>query len=134
MPISPAGRYSAWTFVAPVVLLVAVLVVVNVLQDALADGSSSDRSGEAARVAATTVEDDAAAGGATTGRAPAASGADTAPARTAAPAPRTYVVRSGDTLGAIAERFGTSTERLRALNPDLDPTAMQPGDRVRVAA
>lgn len=41
-----------------------------------------------------------------------------APARTAQPAPgrRTHVVVAGDTLGAIAARYGTSASELKALN------------------
>jgi LysM repeat protein len=50
---------------------------------------------------------------------------------TVSPAKR-YVIRSGDTLGAIAERFGTTVEALLRLNPGIEPTALTPGEQVRV--
>lgn len=46
--------------------------------------------------------------------------------------PRTYVVRRGDTLVSIAERFGLTQERLLALNPTIDAQALQPGMRIRL--
>jgi hypothetical protein len=39
-----------------------------------------------------------------------------APTPTPAPEPRTYVVVSGDTLGSIAARFGTSVQALKNAN------------------
>jgi hypothetical protein len=43
-----------------------------------------------------------------------------------------YSVRSGDTLGTIAERFGTTVDRLLALNPGIDPRALRVGQSLRV--
>jgi LysM repeat protein len=43
-----------------------------------------------------------------------------------------YSVRSGDTLASIAEKFGTSVDRLLELNPGIDPTALRVGQSVRV--
>jgi len=43
-----------------------------------------------------------------------------------------YVIESGDTLGGIAESYDTTVEQLLTLNPDLDPSALQPGARIRV--
>jgi hypothetical protein len=45
---------------------------------------------------------------------------------------RGYVVRSGDSLEVISERTGVSRERLIELNPDLDPQALQPGQRIKL--
>src|ERR671938_1136234 len=42
-----------------------------------------------------------------------------------------YVVRTGDTLGAIAERTGVPVERLQELNPTLDPQALTSGQRIK---
>jgi LysM repeat protein len=47
-------------------------------------------------------------------------------------AKRFYVIRSGDTLGAIAERVGTTIDALVRLNPGIEPTALTPGEQVRV--
>jgi hypothetical protein len=43
-----------------------------------------------------------------------------------------YSVRSGDTLGTIAERFGTTVDRLVVLNPGIDPRALRVGQSLRV--
>lgn len=43
-----------------------------------------------------------------------------------------YSVRSGDTLGVIAERLGTSVDRLMELNPGIDPQALRVGQPIRV--
>ena len=48
------------------------------------------------------------------------------------PRPATYVVQSGDTLGSIAEETELSVERLRELNPRLDPQAISTGQRIRL--
>ena len=43
-----------------------------------------------------------------------------------------YSVRSGDTLGTIAERFGTTVDELLVLNPGIDPRALRVGQSLRV--
>ena len=43
-----------------------------------------------------------------------------------------YSVRSGDTLGTIAERFGTTVDQLLVLNPGVDPRALRVGQSLRV--
>jgi LysM repeat protein len=55
-----------------------------------------------------------------------------APAAPAAAA-RSYVVKRGDTLVAIARRYGTTVEVLQTLNPDLDPQTLTVGRRIRVS-
>jgi LysM repeat protein len=49
-----------------------------------------------------------------------------------AAAKRWYLIQSGDTLGAIAARLGTTVEVLVRLNPGVEPTALRPGERLRV--
>lgn len=49
------------------------------------------------------------------------------------PAKRFYTIQSGDTLEIVAARFGTTTERLLALNPGIDPHALTVGQKIRVA-
>jgi LysM repeat protein len=44
-----------------------------------------------------------------------------------------YRIKAGDTLEAIAARFGTTVEDLEALNPEIDALALEPGTRIRVA-
>jgi hypothetical protein len=43
-----------------------------------------------------------------------------------------YSVRSGDTLEVIAERFGTTVDRLLQLNPGIEPNALRVGQVLRV--
>lgn len=46
--------------------------------------------------------------------------------------PRTYTVQSGDTLDQIALDHDTTVERLLELNPEIEPTELRPGQRLRV--
>jgi LysM repeat protein len=43
-----------------------------------------------------------------------------------------YSVRSGDTLAGIADRFGTTVDRLMELNPGIDPQALRVGQPIRI--
>lgn len=68
----------------------------------------------------------------------AATRANTVPVATV-PAPpasgqtrRFYRIRPGDTLAAIAPRFGLTEVELLALNPGIEPTALRIGQRIRV--
>jgi hypothetical protein len=47
-------------------------------------------------------------------------------------AAKLHIVSSGDTLGAIAERYDTTVARLRELNPTVDPRALRVGQELRV--
>jgi LysM repeat protein len=47
-------------------------------------------------------------------------------------APKSYTVQSGDTLAQIALRTGISSDRLLILNPDLDPNALQVGQKIKL--
>ena len=56
-------------------------------------------------------------------------------ARRATTAPvvgRYHVIRVGDTLGTVADRYETTVAALVELNPGIDPVALQVGQRVRV--
>ena len=46
---------------------------------------------------------------------------------------RIYQVRRGDTLETIAEKFDTTVDDLLRLNPDVDPLALSPGQKIRVS-
>ena len=43
-----------------------------------------------------------------------------------------YVVKSGDTLGGIAEKTGVPVERLQELNPGLDQFQLVAGQRIKL--
>ena len=46
--------------------------------------------------------------------------------------PRTYTIKANDTLSAIAEKNGTTVERLLELNPDLDPQGLVAGQKIKL--
>ena len=111
MPRRSPARYLAP--LAIVAFLVALLVVVSSSGDPATGGSNG---ADAAVTPART-----------------ASGEDTersnARRRTGR---KTYRVRPGDTPSTIAERTGVSLEDLQALNPDIDPQQLTPGQRLRL--
>jgi LysM repeat protein len=43
-----------------------------------------------------------------------------------------YVVKTGDTLGSIAQKTGVPVEKLQELNPTLDPQALVSGQRIKL--
>ena len=45
---------------------------------------------------------------------------------------RFYRVQAGDTLESIAAQFQTDVDVLLELNPNIDPLALNPGQRIRV--
>jgi len=48
------------------------------------------------------------------------------------PAPAAYVVRSGDTLIAIARETGVPVARIEALNPEVDPQLLIAGEKLKL--
>jgi nucleoid-associated protein YgaU len=50
----------------------------------------------------------------------------------APPRRRLYIVRAGDTLSTISVKTGVSVPTLEALNPSVDPNALQTGQRLRL--
>ena len=49
------------------------------------------------------------------------------------PGAQYHTIQSGDTLGGIADQYDTTVEALLELNPDVDPNALHPGDKIRVS-
>src|SRR6478672_3927535 len=47
--------------------------------------------------------------------------------------PRAYVVKAGDTLTVIADKTGVSLDEILRLNPDVDPNALQTGERLKLS-
>ncbi len=67
----------------------------------------------------------------TTARPPARRDSASAPATTR-PRPRTHRVAAGETLSAIARRYGVTTAQLRALNPEDTSGALEAGTVLRL--
>lgn len=97
---------------APVALVVALIAVFVVVQGSLGIDDEPPDSGRA--------ESAVSAEGAHDGD---GDGAET---------PKTYLVEEGDTLSAIAEKFGVSTERLERLNPEIDPATLNAGTEIKI--
>ena len=58
--------------------------------------------------------------------------AKVAPPEPKPPGPMWVTVHAGDSFSSIAVKRGKSIARLQRLNPKLKPTALRPGDRVRL--
>ena len=52
--------------------------------------------------------------------------------RSRAPHHRTYTVAPNDTFESIATKVGTTVAKLEQLNPNVDPTALRVGEKIRV--
>lgn len=103
--------------VAPLVFILAAVVLVVVIERALDETSTATAPAEPTPVVSESL--------------PAES--EAAPSATAPAEEQFYRIRAGDTLEAISQRFGTTVERLQELNPGIDPLALSPGQRIRVA-
>jgi hypothetical protein len=121
-------RFSVWSVVAPVALLVCVSLVVVIARGAGWVGGDDD--GPAAGKAGSTTR---ARPRTRTGTRATTTAASTTTTPGADSGTRTiWRVQPGDTFAAIADRFGTTVEELSRLNPDADPQALQVGQRIRV--
>jgi LysM repeat protein len=107
-----AGRRPV-RFLAPLALVAVAVALVVVLTGPGSPGTSAapapERSAEPTSSAAT-------------------SGTD-APARKRR---RSYTVKPGDTPSGIAAKTGVPLATLQALNPDLDPQSLSPGQKLKL--
>jgi LysM repeat protein len=98
--------------VAPAVFFGAAIALILLVQQGLDSGSAAGATTTPVLTTATTTEN----------------------ATTTAPRERrVYRVRRGDTLESIAEKFDTTVDDLLQLNPDIDPLALSPGQRIRIS-
>jgi len=103
-------------FLAPLALLAVVIALFLVLSNSSSDGGSDGSSATTTeeQPASTPTDDkDDAAGGDRKG-------------------PRFYRVKVGDTPSAIAEKTGVPLSQILELNPDLNPQALSPGERIKL--
>lgn len=102
-------------FVAPLAIVAFVIAFIVVVSSSGGGGSSS--------------------GGSSTGSATRTSGSTTTTTGTGKRSKshrRTYTVRAGDTLGAIAIKTGVSVSTLESLNPGLDPQGLVAGQKLKL--
>jgi LysM repeat protein len=113
-----AYRQSSLRPLAPAAIVAFAIVLLIVVATSLSggdDGSSRSLDSEQAKPAR-----------------PATSGTGGAAENRRSSARRSYVVKPGDNLAAIAQRVGVELEELRALNPSLDPQGLVAGQRVKL--
>lgn len=117
------ARRSPARYLVPLVLIAVGLSTYLIVEHGLK--SSSADTGPAATAATHPVSGSGHHAGATRGS------TRSGGARTGTPT--IYVIRAGDTLGVISSRFGVPIATLEALNPQLNPNALQVGQRVRLS-
>ena len=111
MPDHP--QRSPHRLLAPAALaMVFVLVVVVVFSAGGSNDTSPSSGGDTSTAEATNTQ--------------------TAAKKPAKPTPATYTVKVGDSLGSIAETTKLPVEKLQELNPDLDPQALSPGQKIKL--
>jgi LysM repeat protein len=125
--MDPRRRRELTRYGAPAAFLAAVTIAVILIKAGLNGGTGSTTTVGLSTTAATTTNP-------TTTKlvltAPPSTTATTTETTTAGA--QYYVVQSGDTLGSIAQKYGTTVDALTTLNPGIDPTALHIGQRIRV--
>lgn len=97
-------------FLAPLALVAAFLSVLVVVNSGGSGSRDSSRSTVTTRTTTTT----------------------TTSKRSSQQKRKTYTVKSGDVLSAIAERTGVPLDRILELNPDLDPQTLRTGQKIKL--
>jgi len=128
--MDPRRRKELARYGAPAAFLAAVTIAVILIKSGLSGGSGSTTTvglfPTTTRAATTTTS--------TTTKlvltAPQATAATTT--ETTTPGAEYYAVKSGDTLGSIAQKYGTTVDELMTLNPGIDPTALLIGQKLRI--
>ena len=123
--MDPVRRRELTRYGAPALFLLAVTIAVLLVKSGLDNGSSNATVVTPTTTAQTTVTTAPTTTITLTGSG--ASRTTTAPANA-----QYYVIQSGDTLGTIASKYNSSVDDLMTLNPGVDPSALQPGERIRV--
>jgi LysM repeat protein len=109
----PEAAHSPARFLAPLALVVCVVAFFGVILSSGAGDDDSSNTGQPAGQSGSTQQDRT----------------STQPTR---PQRRNYTVKTGDTLGGIAEKTGVDVERLQELNPELDPQALVAGQKIKL--
>jgi LysM repeat protein len=108
----PPRRLWAARLAAPVAFFAAATVLIVLVETGLNSGSTPTAPSATVTIPPPTTSTDT-----TTGR----------------QKKRFYRVERGDTLESIAAKFDTTVNDLLQLNPNVDPLALSPGQRIRVA-
>ncbi len=124
--MDPRRRRELKRFGAPAAFLAAATIAVILIKAGLRDGPAAEPTtvGAIPTAAATTTAPRVTTQLVLT---------ESTPATTTLPEGQYYVIQDGDTLGSIALKYDTTVEELVRLNPDVDPTALHVGQRLRVS-
>jgi len=108
-------KYRMWVYriAAPAAFFLAATILVILIERGLSDSSSSTPT---TSLPTTSVADTTTTSGTTTSK-----------------KKQIYRVKAGDTLESIAAKFDTTVDDLLSLNPGIDPLALSPGQKIRVA-
>jgi LysM repeat protein len=101
-------------FLAPLALLAFVIALFVVVNNTLKDSGSSGK------------------GTKTSQGQPSGTSTSTSSTGKAKKGPRFYRVKAGDTPSSIALKTGVPLSQIQALNPDLDPQTLSPGQRLKL--
>jgi LysM repeat protein len=127
--VDPRTRQELTRYGAPAAFLAAVTIAAILVKAGLNGGSGTPPTTVALPTTSTTT-------GATTKivltTPTGGTGSTSATTATTTAGATYYAVQSGDTLGSIAGKFGTTVDQLTTLNPGIDPTALHIGQRIRV--
>jgi LysM repeat protein len=123
--VDPVRRRELTRYGAPAAFLLAVTIAVLLIKSGLDSGSKS----QTVAAPTTTAHTTTAAAPTTTIT---LTGSATVSTTTTAANAQYYTILSGDTLGGIAARYNTSVDQLLTWNPGVDPSSLQPGQRIRV--
>jgi LysM repeat protein len=123
--VDPRRRRELTRYGAPAAFLAAVTIAVLLIKAGLSGGTDTTPTtvGALPTASPTTTQH-------TTTRLVLTGAATTT---TEAPGGQYYVIQSGDTLGSIAVKYDTTVEELVRLNPDIDPTSLHIGQKIRVS-
>ena len=111
----PPRRVWAARLIAPIAFFAAATIFIILIEAGLSGGSND----------ATPTTPGAGTAVSTTTTTPTT---DTGPKKK-----RSYRVKNGDTLESIAAKFNTTVDDLLTLNPNVDPLALSPGQKIRVS-
>jgi len=108
-------KYRMWVYriAAPAAFFLAATILVILIERGL---SSDESATPTTTVSTTSVADTTTTSGTTTSK-----------------KKQIYRVKAGDTLESIAAKFDTTVDDLLSLNPGIDPLALSPGQKIRVA-
>jgi LysM repeat protein len=121
--MDPGRRRELTRYGAPALFLLAVTIAVLLIKSGLDNGGQE----QTVATPTTTAQTTTAPTTTITLTGETTSGTTTAPANA-----QYYAIESGDTLGTIAAKYNTTVDELMTLNPGVDPSALQPGQRIRV--